>query len=113
MSAPTIPVPEPAAQPEPAAEPAKVERPPLRDLLPTGSFAVLVATAGIALAVGSFARFGLTGHAPLGAAAAVSPPVGRSAPFGSAGRALLGAVFCPTLVLLAAIDLQHKVLPNM
>lgn len=89
MSVPTIPVPEPAAQQEPVAEPAKVERPPLHELLPTGSSRVVVAAAGIALAVGSFAHFGFTGHA------------------------LLGAVFCPALVLLAAIDLQHKVLPNM
>jgi leader peptidase (prepilin peptidase)/N-methyltransferase len=49
---------------------------------------VLVAATGFALAVASFAKFGL--H----------------------GRALLGAVFCPTLVLLATIDLKHKVLPN-
>ena len=28
------------------------------------------------------------------------------------GQALLGAVFCPTLVLLAAIDLKHRLLPN-
>ena len=89
MSVPTIPVPEPAAQQEPVAEPAKVERPPLHELLPTGSSRVVVAAAGIALAVGSFAHFGFTGHA------------------------LLGAVFCPALVLLAAIDLQHKLLPNM
>jgi prepilin signal peptidase PulO-like enzyme (type II secretory pathway) len=34
------------------------------------------------------------------------------AAFGLSGKALLGAVFCPTLVLLAAIDFQHKLLPN-
>ena len=42
----------------------------------------------VALAAGSFARFGFSGDA------------------------LLGAVFCPTLVLLAAIDIQHRLLPN-
>jgi leader peptidase (prepilin peptidase)/N-methyltransferase len=89
MSTPTLPVSEPAAQPEPASEtPAKVERAPLRDLLPTGTLLVAVAAASVALVVGSFARYGFTGHA------------------------LVGAVFCPTLVLLAAIDLKHRVLPN-
>ena len=34
------------------------------------------------------------------------------AAFGLHGRALLGAVFCPALVLLAAIDIKHKLLPN-
>jgi leader peptidase (prepilin peptidase)/N-methyltransferase len=88
MSVPTIPVSEPAAQPEPASETPAVERPPLRELLPTGRVAVLVAALSLAAVVASFARFGLTGHA------------------------LVGAVFCPTLILLAAIDLKHKLLPN-
>jgi len=88
MSVPTIPVPEPAAPPEPVAEPAAAERPPLSALLPTGNLGVLVAAAGLALVVASFAAFGL--H----------------------GRALVGAVFCPSLVLLAAIDVKHRVLPN-
>jgi leader peptidase (prepilin peptidase)/N-methyltransferase len=88
MSVPTIPVSEPAAQPEPASETPAVERPPLRELLPTGRIAVLVAALSLAAVVASFARFGLTGHA------------------------LVGAVFCPTLILLAAIDLKHKLLPN-
>jgi leader peptidase (prepilin peptidase)/N-methyltransferase len=88
MSTPTISVPEPAAQPEPATEPAKAERPPLRELLPTGNIAVLVAALSLAAVVASFAHYGLTGHA------------------------LVGAVFCPALVLLAAIDLKHKLLPN-
>jgi leader peptidase (prepilin peptidase)/N-methyltransferase len=79
---------EPAAQPEPEA-PAKVERAPLRDLLPTGTLRAVVAAAAIALIVGSFARFGFS------------------------GTALLGAVFCPTLVLLAVIDIEHKLLPNV
>jgi leader peptidase (prepilin peptidase)/N-methyltransferase len=88
MSVPTIPVSEPAAQPEPASETPAVERPPLRELLPTGRVALLVAALSLAAVVASFARFGLTGHA------------------------LVGAVFCPTLILLAAIDLKHKLLPN-
>jgi prepilin signal peptidase PulO-like enzyme (type II secretory pathway) len=49
---------------------------------------MLVAATATALAVGSFAEFGL--H----------------------GRALLGAIFCPALVLLAAIDAKHKLRPN-
>jgi leader peptidase (prepilin peptidase) / N-methyltransferase len=90
MSVPTIPVPESAAPPEPASEtPARVERAPLRELLPTGNLRVLVAVASLAAVVGSFAHFGFTGYA------------------------LLGAVLCPTLVLLAAIDFKHKLLPNM
>jgi prepilin signal peptidase PulO-like enzyme (type II secretory pathway) len=89
MSVRAIPVPEPAAQPEPASEAPAVERPPLRDLLPTGNLRVVVAVAAVGLAVASFVAFGLT------------------------GKALLGAVFCPTLVLLAAIDAKHRLLPNM
>src|SRR5580765_6994280 len=88
MSVPSIPVSEPVAQPEPASETAAVERPPLRELLPTGRAAVLVTALSFAAVVASFAHFGLTGHA------------------------LVGAVLCPTLVLLAAIDLKHRLLPN-
>lgn len=89
MSASTIPMSEPVAQPEPLPEaPAKADRAPLRELLPTGIARVVVATAMVALAAGSFARFGFS------------------------GEALLGAVFCPTLVLLAAIDIRHRLLPN-
>ena len=59
MSVPTALVSEPAAQPEPASEaPAKVERAPLRDLLPTGTLRVAVAVASVALIAGSFARYG-------------------------------------------------------
>jgi leader peptidase (prepilin peptidase)/N-methyltransferase len=80
---------EPAAQPEPAAEaPAKVERAPLRDLLPTGTLRVAVGGAMVALIVGSFVKYGLS------------------------GQALVGAVFCPALVLLAVIDIKHRLLPN-
>jgi leader peptidase (prepilin peptidase)/N-methyltransferase len=80
---------EPAPQVEPASEaPGKVERKPLRQLLPTGTARVLVVAGAAALIVGSFARFGFS------------------------GTALLGAVFCPALLLLAAIDIQHRLLPN-
>src|SRR5262249_58758750 len=58
------------------------------DLLPTGTLRVLVAAASVALIVGSFARYGFSGNA------------------------LVGAVFCPTLVLLAVIDFKHRLLPN-
>ncbi len=33
--------------------------------------------------------------------------------FGSSGRAFVGAVICPVFLLLAAIDLRHRVLPNL
>jgi leader peptidase (prepilin peptidase)/N-methyltransferase len=90
MSVPTIPAPEPTAvEPEQMDGQPAAERRPLVSLLPTGNAGVIVAVACVALVVASFAAFGL--H----------------------GRALLGAVFCPTLVLLAAIDIKHRVLPNM
>jgi len=89
MTAPTVSVSEPTAQPEPASEvPAKVERRPLRDLVPTGTTRVLVVMGAVALIVGSFVRYGFS------------------------GTALVGAVFCPALLLLAAIDIQHRLLPN-
>jgi leader peptidase (prepilin peptidase)/N-methyltransferase len=89
MTAPTVPVSEPTAQPEPASEaPAQVERRPLRELLPTGAARVLVVAGAAALIIGSFAKYGLS------------------------GTALLGAVFCPALLLLAAIDIEHRLLPN-
>ena len=89
MSVETIPVPEPAAQPEPMPESPAVGRRPLPDLLPAGRLRVFVAAAGLAAVVASFAHFGLTGHA------------------------LVGAVFCPVLVLLAVIDVKHRLLPNI
>jgi leader peptidase (prepilin peptidase)/N-methyltransferase len=88
MNASAIPVTEPAAQTEPASEAPAVERRPLSELLPTGTLRLFVALGASAAIVASFADFGF--H----------------------GRALLGAVFCPVLVLLAAIDLKHRVLPN-
>jgi leader peptidase (prepilin peptidase) / N-methyltransferase len=88
MNASAIPVTEPAAQTEPASEAPTVERRPLSELLPVGTLGLLVVLGASAAIVASFADFGL--H----------------------GRAILGAVFCPALVLLAAIDLKHRVLPN-
>ena len=89
MTAPAVPMSEPTAHPEPASEaPAKVERTPLRELLPTGTARVVVATGAAALIVGSFIKYGFSGNA------------------------FVGAVFCPTLLLLAAVDLRHKLLPN-
>jgi leader peptidase (prepilin peptidase)/N-methyltransferase len=45
-------------------------------------------------------------------AASLVAIVGSFATFGFHGRALLGAVLCPALILLAAIDAKHKLLPN-
>jgi leader peptidase (prepilin peptidase) / N-methyltransferase len=89
MSVPTIPVSEPTTQPDPVAEPAAESTSrPLAELLPTGNLRIFVVVTGIALVAASFVSFGLS------------------------GKALLGAVFCPTLLLLGAIDAKHKVLPN-
>lgn len=82
MSVPTI------SRTRPVTEPPAVERAPLSALLPTGILRTLVAGTAAALVFASFARFGL--H----------------------GRALIGAAFCPALVLLAAIDAKHRLLPN-
>jgi prepilin signal peptidase PulO-like enzyme (type II secretory pathway) len=65
------------------------ERRLLVELLPTGRLRVPVAVAMIGAVVASFLHFGLTGHA------------------------LVGAVFAPVLVLLAAIDARHRLLPNV
>ena len=88
MSAETIPVPEPTVQSEPAPETAEKASRPLADLLPTGDLRLVIGVAAVGLVIASFIAFGL--H----------------------GKALVGAVFCPTLVLLAAIDAKHKLLPN-
>ena len=76
-----------AAPDAPPKAPA-VPRPPTRELLPTGFLATAVAVVGVALLVTSFADYGLS------------------------GRAFVGAVLCPVLVLLAAIDFRHHLLPN-
>jgi leader peptidase (prepilin peptidase)/N-methyltransferase len=77
--------------PEPVAA-AQAEAPAqeqtLANLLPTGDLRLAVIVAGVILVVTSFLVFGVSGHA------------------------LLGAVFCPVLVLLAAIDIRHRLLPN-
>jgi leader peptidase (prepilin peptidase) / N-methyltransferase len=73
-----------AAEPVAPAEP----RAPLRELMPQGLMSAAVAIASAFLVVACFADFGFS------------------------GRALLGAVFCPVLLLLAAIDARHKLLPN-
>ena len=89
MSVPTIPVPEPTAQqPEPVTEPAESKSRPLAELLPTGDLRVVVAVAMVGLVIASFISFGFS------------------------GKAFVGAVFCPALVLLAAIDAKHRLLPN-
>jgi leader peptidase (prepilin peptidase) / N-methyltransferase len=84
--APAIPAPDPSIKAPVAA--ALKTRPPTRELLPQGAAAVAVAIAGVALAATSVADFG------------------------ASGRALVGAVLCPVLILLAAIDIRHKLLPN-
>jgi leader peptidase (prepilin peptidase)/N-methyltransferase len=85
--APTILPPEaPEASTEPPSEPE--QRKELRALLPTGPTAVAATVGGAALAIASVIVFG------------------------ASGRALVGVVLCPVLVLLAAIDLRHHVLPN-
>lgn len=68
--------------------PPEARRPPTRALLPVGVDRIVVSLLALGLAAASFAHFGFTGHA------------------------LLGAVLCPTLVLLAAIDFRHRLLPN-
>jgi leader peptidase (prepilin peptidase) / N-methyltransferase len=60
----------------------------LAERLPTGNRAIVIAGVVVFLAAASFIRFGLSAHA------------------------LLGAFFVSTLTLLAAIDLEHRVLPN-
>jgi prepilin signal peptidase PulO-like enzyme (type II secretory pathway) len=85
MSVRALSVEEPPAPEKPAA----AERPPLWELLPAGGLRVALAGAMVAAVVASFAKFGFTGHA------------------------LLGAVLVPTLVLLGAIDARHRLLPNM
>ena len=72
----------------PATESAKVPRRPTRELLPTAWRANLVIALGAAFAIASLVEFGFT------------------------GRGFVGAVFCPVLVLLAAIDFEHHLLPN-
>jgi leader peptidase (prepilin peptidase) / N-methyltransferase len=87
MEVPAIMAAEPAAEnrQQPSEGPA---RRPIRELLPQSARAVAVGVISFGLVVGSFVVFGFTGHA------------------------VLGAVLCPVLVLLAAIDFEHQLLPN-
>lgn len=87
METPTISPPKSTTDASDAAAPP-TERRPLRELLPRDARAVAVGAVSLALIVASFAVFGFTGHA------------------------LLGAILCPVLVLLAAIDFEHQLLPN-
>jgi prepilin signal peptidase PulO-like enzyme (type II secretory pathway) len=70
-----------------AAAPSRPER-KLLDLLPAGQMRLAVVVAGGALVVASVVLFG------------------------ASSRALVGVIFCPIVVLLAAIDARHRVLPN-
>jgi leader peptidase (prepilin peptidase) / N-methyltransferase len=88
MDAPTLPMTEPTTEQEPASEHAAVKSRQLAELLPTDTLRTFVVAGGLALVVASFAKYGLS------------------------GKALVGAVLCPTLVLLAAIDARHRLLPN-
>jgi len=76
------------ATPDAPAEKPAVKRTPTRELLPRGALAAIVVVAGLAFLVASFADFGLS------------------------GQGFVGAILCPVLVLLAAIDFQHRLLPN-
>ena len=69
-------------------EPMYEPRPPLRELV-SPRMAILVLVVGAALAGESFNRFGSTTYA------------------------LIGAILGPVLVLLSAIDLRHRLLPNI
>jgi leader peptidase (prepilin peptidase)/N-methyltransferase len=73
---------------ESSSDPTPEPRLPLSDLLPQGLTAAAVAVVGVALAVTSLVDFGMS------------------------GRALVGVVLCPVLILLAAIDMRHRLLPN-
>ena len=64
-------------------------RRPLREVLPRGASAVAVVAVSAALVVADFAHFGVTGWA------------------------FIGLVLCPVIVLLTAIDLEHRLLPNV
>jgi leader peptidase (prepilin peptidase)/N-methyltransferase len=86
MEASTMPAPDPTV--EPVAVNTDEQGRALVDLLPNGRARVAVAVAGAGLLVASFAVFG------------------------GSGRALVGAVLCPVLVLLATIDARHRLLPN-
>jgi leader peptidase (prepilin peptidase)/N-methyltransferase len=64
-------------------------RRPLRELLPRGARAVAVVAVSGALVAADFAHFGVTSWA------------------------FIGLVLCPVMVLLTAIDFEHRLLPNV
>jgi leader peptidase (prepilin peptidase) / N-methyltransferase len=61
---------------------------PLAEVMPEGATRVVVGLLGVASVVASFAMFG------------------------ASAQGLIGAILCPALVLLAAIDIRHHLLPN-
>ena len=76
----------PAADEKEATAPRP--RKPLREVLPRGARAVLVVVVSAALVATSFIHFGVTDWA------------------------FIGLVMLPAMVLLTAIDLEHRLLPN-
>jgi leader peptidase (prepilin peptidase) / N-methyltransferase len=64
-------------------------RRPLREVLPRGARAVAVVAVSAALVAADFLHFDVTGWA------------------------FVGLVLCPVMVLLTAIDLEHRILPNV
>jgi leader peptidase (prepilin peptidase) / N-methyltransferase len=64
-------------------------RRPLREVLPRGARAVAVVAVSTALVVADFTHFGVTTWA------------------------FIGLALCPVMVLLTAIDLEHRLLPNV
>jgi leader peptidase (prepilin peptidase)/N-methyltransferase len=89
LASPETTVPAPEEQLDTAVEEGSVARRPLGQLLPTGRTAIAALGLACFLFVASFVLFGFTGHA------------------------VLGAFFMPVLVLLAAIDFEHRLLPNV
>jgi leader peptidase (prepilin peptidase) / N-methyltransferase len=79
--------PQPTAPESEAA--ATRPRRPLREILPRGAKAVAVAAVSAALVVAAFVQCGVTTWS------------------------FIGLVLCPVLVLLTAIDLEHRLLPNV
>ena len=77
----------PGAVAEPLAD-DPTGRSKTRELLPRGLSAAAVAAVSVGLLALSFADFGMS------------------------GRALVGALLCPLLAVLAAIDAKHRLLPN-
>jgi leader peptidase (prepilin peptidase) / N-methyltransferase len=77
------------ASPDGEESATALPRRPLREILPRGARAVAVLAVSAALVVADFAHFGFTGWA------------------------LIGLVLCPVMVLLTAIDLEHRLLPNV